>query len=326
MKDKPCVSVIMSTYNEEKRHLNMAVSSILSQTFIDYEFLIVLDNPDNVMIKDLMEEYAKADYRIRIIYNERNIGLTASLNKAIGAACGQYLFRMDADDVIVKECIEKEILYLQQNNLDLVAASKINIDEDGRELKSYVNDFSPEILRKLLPYDNSINHPTVLMKKDVFDALGGYREIQSCEDYDLWMRMLCSGCRMAIMPDKFLMRRVRTGSVCEGNPYQLHLSRKFIRKIYKCIIKQDNKILTEKDYKTFIARQNVSAKKQERFNKAYKTLYKAFDKAGRGNIVKSFAIILLAVMQDAEVLLVLLEKLSYQVRKKRVLREGQNDT
>ena len=100
----PEVSVIMSTYNEKLQYLTEAIESVLNQTFKNYEFIIILDNPQNDAIRDCVYQYAEKDFRIKVIENDSNIGLTKSLNKAIQNANGKYMSRMDADDIMHKNC------------------------------------------------------------------------------------------------------------------------------------------------------------------------------------------------------------------------------
>ncbi len=115
------ISVIMSTYNEENMLIRQAVESILNQTYSEFEFIIVLDNPKNIEIANLIQEYASRDKRIVILKNEKNLGLVKSLNKALEISKGEYIMRMDADDISEKDRIEKEYKFLKENNLDLVA-------------------------------------------------------------------------------------------------------------------------------------------------------------------------------------------------------------
>ena len=162
----PEISVIMSTYNEKIDYLRQAIESVQNQTFTNFEFIIILDNPENDAIRNCVYKYAEEDQRIKVIENENNLGLTQSLNKAIRIASGIYMSRMDADDIMHKNCLECELKVIQKFNLDFVSASKINIDERGNRLGKYINDFSPKQMRKLLPYDNSVNHSTVMVRLD----------------------------------------------------------------------------------------------------------------------------------------------------------------
>ena len=309
----------MSTYNEKRRFLIESIESILNQTFKDFEFIIVLDNPQNEEIRQCVYEYASADQRIRVIENEENIGLTKSLNKAIAVARGKYMSRMDADDIMMAVCLEQEIRIIEEDNLDLIGTSKKNIDENGRVLGIYVNDFSPEQVKRLLPYDNSINHPTVLVRMDIVRKLKGYRAIRSCEDYDLWLRMLCHGCRMRILPHILLLYRIRTEGICASNAYQLFCSRRFVMASYKKGKRNLSALDNIAEYEQFMKKQE-SEMKQKRFNEAYDQLYKGIDFLKRREI-RGFQIYFWkAIVADKAMFKILCDKLFYQIKRYIVIR------
>ena len=89
-----CVSVIMCVYNEQEIWLREAIESILSQTYNNIEFIIILDNPHNYELKEIINEYSMKDSRIKLIVNEKNIGLIKSLNKGLGISKGKYIARL----------------------------------------------------------------------------------------------------------------------------------------------------------------------------------------------------------------------------------------
>ena len=127
------ISVIMSVYNEERKWIEQAVISILEQSYSDLEFIIICDNPD---IEDDIKEYLllleRMNQNVIILWNEKNIGLAKSLNRGIEVAKGEYIARMDADDISDGERLRKELDFLIENNYDLVSTNKINIDEESK--------------------------------------------------------------------------------------------------------------------------------------------------------------------------------------------------
>jgi len=129
------VSVLMSTYNESELELRLAIESILNQTYRNIEFIIVSDNPQNTMLQNIINEYQKKDRRIKVILNNENLGLPRSLNKGIEQARGKYIARMDADDISLPNRIEEEMDFMLINNLDMVAALQINIDENNKTIE-----------------------------------------------------------------------------------------------------------------------------------------------------------------------------------------------
>lgn len=312
----PEVSVIMSTYNEKLQYLTEAIESVRAQTFQDFEFIIILDNPQNEEIRQCVFQYKDQDPRIRVIRNEANLGLTKSLNKAIRVARGVYMSRMDADDIMAETCLERELEEIKSKNLDFVSASRVNIDEQGCRIGTYRNDFSPEQMKRLLPYDNSVTHPSVLVRLDVVREEGGYREIPACEDYDLWLRLLFRGYRMRIMPDILLQYRVRAEGVCGSDPYRQYLSRRFLRLLCRNNRKKPEAWKDAGAFGRFIHRQDTSQKKREKFNKAYKMMYQGFHGFGSRKYGTGLLLLLRAFCLDWEVAGVFLGKVGYWGRKR----------
>lgn len=315
----PEISVIMSTYNEKLEHLRKAIESVQKQTFQDYEFIIVLDNPQNHAIRNCVYHYAQNDKRIRVIENERNLGLTQSLNKAMKTANGTYMARMDADDIMAKSCLARELDEIKTHHLDFVSASKINIDEHGHKLGTYINDFSPKQMQKLLPYDNSVNHPTVMVRLDLVLREGGYREIPSCEDYDLWLRLLFHHCRMRILPNILLLYRIRANGICESNAYRLYLSKRFLLGLCQQSKKNPQVWKDKHAFKKYLRRQDTSPEKEKRFNQAHALLYQGISCLNRKHALQAVRLFIQAVHLDKDILWIIKNKLGYQLRKRIIL-------
>lgn len=112
----PKVSVIMATYNPPKSFLMTSIKSVLNQSLKDFEFIIVNDGSNEKTIK-LINKCLKLDKRIKILNNKKRIGLTKSLNKAIKKARGEYIARMDDDDISRNNRIEKQLSFLKKKNV-----------------------------------------------------------------------------------------------------------------------------------------------------------------------------------------------------------------
>ena len=106
----PKISVIMPAYNSEK-YIGEAIESILNQTFTDFEFIILNDGSTDNTAK-IIKEYVKKDKRIRFINSKKNQGFIASLNKCLDVSVGQYIAKMDSDDISLPERLEKQVKYL----------------------------------------------------------------------------------------------------------------------------------------------------------------------------------------------------------------------
>src|SRR3990172_12530717 len=128
--NNPVITVLMSAYNAEK-YLREAIESILNQTFKDFEFIIINDCSTD-KTKKIIEEYANKDARIKLINNATNLGLTKSLNIGLKEARGEYVARLDADDVALPERLEKQYEFMNKNrDITLTGAWAEKIYEEG---------------------------------------------------------------------------------------------------------------------------------------------------------------------------------------------------
>ncbi|MDD4353774.1 MAG: glycosyltransferase family A protein, partial [Candidatus Nanoarchaeia archaeon] len=127
------ISVIMSAYNTE-RYIAEAIESILNQTFKDFEFIIIDDGSTDDSLK-IIKRYVKKDRRIKLIHNKKNIGLTKSLNKGLKIAKGQYIARMDADDISLPQRFQIQYDFLEKNkDIFLIGTTAFLIDDKGDRL------------------------------------------------------------------------------------------------------------------------------------------------------------------------------------------------
>ena len=185
MSINPKTSVIMSVYNGEK-YLREAIECILNQTFTDFEFIIVNDGSTDNSLEIIL---SYSDERIKIINNEKNIGLTKSLNKALKQARGEYIARQDADDISLPNRFEEQIMYLEKHpEVVLLGTNAYRIDENGKIIEKKVALAKPSL--KDLFKENQFNHGSVMFKKEVIDKIGVYNELFTySQDYELWLRI-----------------------------------------------------------------------------------------------------------------------------------------
>jgi len=205
------ISVIMSTYRENVEYVHLSIRSILTQTYADFELIIVLDNPENQEILSVVQLYASEDPRIILVQNERNLGLARTLNKALALTKGEYVARMDADDISHPQRFELQLRFLEENNLDLVGTLKSCIDESGQFIaESNSTYYSPREVMRRLPVDDCIPHATWLTKKLVYDKVGGYRNMPRCEDYDFLLRAHKLGFQMGLCKEILFYHRINS--------------------------------------------------------------------------------------------------------------------
>ena len=237
---KAKISIVMSTYNETIEELNRAIDSMLNQTFKDFEFIIVLDNPRNEEHKKIINEYAQKDKRIVFLINEKNIGLAASLNKGIDAAQAKYIARMDADDISMPERLEKEYVFLENNlDVDIVSTNKIDINEEDEiiNIPSHLPTKDNKI-KDILKITSIITHSAAMFRKEQIEKIGKYRLFPASQDYDLWLRASYYKLKFAIIDEQLIMYRIRKNNISNTNPLKQYLLREYIQKLYKQRLKK----------------------------------------------------------------------------------------
>lgn len=220
---QPKISLVMSVYNGTP-YLRTSVESILSQTFTDFELIIIDDGSTDSTWK-ILTEYADRDERVNLLKNEENIGLTKSLNKGLRLAKGEYIARQDADDVSFPDRFQLQTRFLD-NYLEVGAigtAAEV-IDEQGMSLRrSYVLIEHESIQACLLVNNyNCLYHSSMMVRRSLMRALGGYREeLRYAQDYDLWLR-LSQFTRVENLPDILIcVRRSATNITKKHRQEQL---------------------------------------------------------------------------------------------------------
>jgi glycosyltransferase involved in cell wall biosynthesis/phenylacetate-coenzyme A ligase PaaK-like adenylate-forming protein/MoaA/NifB/PqqE/SkfB family radical SAM enzyme len=183
----PRISVLLCVYNGQK-YIRQALTSIYRQSYQDFEVVIVDDaSTDNTSA--ILRQVK--DSRTLIHRNPENIGLTKSLNVGISLCRGEYIARMDADDVSLPQRFEKQAAFLNKNSdCAAVGAWCLKIDEENRIIDYCQNPEDYEGIKRKLPFRNSILHGTAMIRKDALCKIGCYNEkYRLSQDYDLWLRM-----------------------------------------------------------------------------------------------------------------------------------------
>lgn len=257
----PEISVLMPTYNEPLCVLDAAVASILAQTFTDFELLLLLDNPNNEDHLEYAKSVANRDRRVRVIRNEQNLGLPLTLNKGIRNVRGFYICRMDSDDISCPDRLEMQLSYLKDNELDLVGASMIVIDETGDPLYSVDRLPSmPPLVRKALRFNNCVPHPTWFGRAEVFEQL--YRLAPYCEDYDFLVRAQLAGFKLGNVPKCLVRYRMSEASISRS-----HLFEQFLYQVELTRAYSEGRVLDIDKSKMIVAKK-LSSKKKERYSRA----------------------------------------------------------
>lgn len=188
----PLVSIILPTYNGNKSRLSEAINSILSQTFSDFELIIINDASTND-IETTILRYAEQEPRIVYVKNDINLKLTATLNKALWLAKWEFIARIDDDDIrIDTEKLQKQVNFLKEYQEYGMCGAKwiISINEEGEKLwTTQMRSSNREIKTNLLA-SNQFTHSSIMIRKSVLDQLGNYNPLFNlAEDYELWCRV-----------------------------------------------------------------------------------------------------------------------------------------
>ncbi len=244
----PKISVIMSVYNEPAEILKKSIDSILCQTFGDFEFIILLDNPQNQQNREILENYARNDLRIVFETNQTNLGLTASLNKMIPMAKGDFIARMDADDIALPARFEKQLEFLEKNKLDFVGCYAQTIDDFDNIVMNCVKvPVEHKKIVKTLAFNSCIFHPAWFAKKNVYQVLGGYQG-KFVEDYDFILRAFKAGFRLGNVPQVLLKYRLSAKSISRDNLFRQYLYMRFEQKKYFRNYKESAETYIEKNF------------------------------------------------------------------------------
>lgn len=206
------ISVVMSVYNGE-RYLVEAIDSILNQTYSDFEFIIINDCSTD-KTAEILQSYN--DARIKIINNDENLRLPASLNKGLRLAKGKYIARMDADDIALPDRFEKQISYLEKNQeVAVIGGSLIVFNEQEGEIYTQKADCN-ELLDKYYLIPSPILHPTAMLRKSMTVDEGYFynEKYTSAQDYDLWLR-IAKKHKINNIADIVLKYRVHSNSISQ---------------------------------------------------------------------------------------------------------------
>ena len=201
----PRVSIILPVYNGGK-FLREAIDSVLGQSYNDFELVVIDDGSTDDSVA-IIQSYSNS--RIKLLRNGMNLGITKSLNNGIAAAAGEYLCRMDADDISMPERLKLQVGYLDGHpDIAMVGSAVILIDSNGREAGRKAYPATPVQIRKSIFVHNPFAHGTIMVRASVIKECGGYDErFLHNEDYDLWFRIAARH-NLANLETRLLKRRV----------------------------------------------------------------------------------------------------------------------
>ena len=203
MKTDKKVTVLMSEYNTKEEELRTSIESILNQTYKNFE-LLVIDDCSEKKSTEIIASYN--DNRIKLVHNEKNLGLAESLNKGIGLIDTDYFIRMDTDDIAKKDRIEKQMKFVYEHpEYSIVAGNANYFDENGIfKTSKIVGEKNKEDFIKGTPFI----HPTMIIKTKDIKSIGGYPDCRRGQDYAMAMEMYANGYKGYVMEDVLIDYRM----------------------------------------------------------------------------------------------------------------------
>lgn len=204
-------SVLMSLYKNEKvEYLDKSIMSMLSQTVVPDEIVIVKDGPLTKELEDTLNNYLNSYPNLfKIIPSKENLGLGLALNLGLCNCKNELVARMDTDDISLPTRCEKQLKKFNENkNLGIVGTM---IDEFSKDESNIVSSRKVPItydeIYKFSKRRSPFNHPTVMYKKSLVLEVGGYKDFKKCQDFNLFGRMLQNGIKAENIPESLLLFR-----------------------------------------------------------------------------------------------------------------------
>lgn len=238
------VSVLMCVYNTPLNYLNEAVRSILDQTYNNFEFIIVDDASDDEDVLHYLRKIENEIDSIKVIHNANNKGLTKSLNIGLKECIGEYIARMDSDDISLPDRFFKQIEFMKNNPEVALAGSTITcFNDNADECKSVVTyndlfDWKKYKVRSLIQHSGP-PHPTFMFRATFLrDNNIWYPEkILKAQDYGIMAEILKAGGKIYIIPETLLKYRIHAGQITtrhesEQKIYQLKVSYDYVRALF----------------------------------------------------------------------------------------------
>ena len=211
----PKITVLMSVYNGAK-FLAEAIDSILTQTFTDFEFIIIDDASSDTSLQ-VINSYK--DARIIVIQNTKNLGLTKSLNIGIAKAKGKYIARMDADDISMPKRLEKQFGFLEEHlEFAFCGTRAKTINDVGKENSFFKPPTDSSKILALLLFKNCFFHSSLIIRTEKLLQVSGYNEnYKYTQDYRLYLELFKNKCYGTNLKEQLLVYRVLNSNISHNN-------------------------------------------------------------------------------------------------------------
>jgi len=238
----PSASIVLPVHNASS-HIGSAIDSILNQTYQDFE-LILIDDGSTDQSLFVMEKYQKCDRRIRI-YSRENKGLIYSLNEGIASARGDWVVRMDADDICMPNRLSLQLNWLKETNSEVCGGWVKTFGKTISKTRSYF--IGQEAIRLQLLFNSCFAHPTVVARRTIIENFPYSETAEYAEDYDLWVRLAAADIAMTNYPGVVLKYRVHAGQITYKKIREQASARKKIADWYResCFSSSPNELILQ---------------------------------------------------------------------------------
>ncbi len=266
----------MPVYKETKEEIEKSIHSILHQTLDDFELILILDNPLDKWRIDYLKSLN--DKRIKLLINEKNLGIAESLNKGLKVSKGKYIARMDAGDVALSSRLEKQLKYLEENHLDFVGCSVYLYQDNKRRILNYPS--SSKILKKMIFHRDLFLHPTFFLKRELYESLNYYTNMPYVEDYDFLLKVVNQGYSIGNIKEPLLECYLNENGLTKKNQAPQWVISEKLKKHYKKSNDQLTKEAIEEymhsnNYRKDVEKMNAYLRRKELFfkEKGIKKIY-----------------------------------------------------
>jgi glycosyltransferase involved in cell wall biosynthesis len=194
---KPTISVILPVYNPREPFLRECLESVMAQFYVNWELAICDDASTAPHVRRILNEFAACDSRVKVLFSERNGGISEASNRALGLATGEFVGLLDHDDRLTPDALYEAARTLQEIDADLIYSDEDRLDSDGRRTEpAFKPAWSPDLLLSCM----YMAHFCVY-RKSVIDRIGGFRKgFEGSQDYDLALRFTEQTNRIAHIP------------------------------------------------------------------------------------------------------------------------------
>lgn len=303
------ISILIPVYNVEK-YVEKAVLSICNQTHHNLQVIVVDDcSTDNTY--NIVENIAKQDSRILLLKNEVNSKIVKTLNLGLQYVKGDYIARMDGDDICSPEKLEKQLDFLIKNpDYSLVGSHVYTINESDKVIGKLELPVDYLKIKKNIIYSSPVLH-IWLAKADVYHKLNGYREIPGAEDYDFLLRMCSEGLKFTNINSFEYSVRIRDGNTTSTIGFNQRLMSNYVLELYSMRQKLNYDNFSRENVQNYI--ENYS-KFKKNFDKSNDYLRTAFKYKIEKRFIKMSFFVLLTMITSRFQLQYLLKRIVFKIK------------